>query len=523
MSKNSTKGEEDVEAKGLFYGHPLAPYAVFFFLLFAACLPVVLPNNLPLQDYPAHLARLYIMHDGILNETIATYFGVNWHFVANLALEIFTYPFVEVFSPDMAGRIFICTTFFLLTSGTIAVYRSLGGKGYWPYVSFMFLYSDVLIYGFLSFLFSCGLALWTFAFWLRMQRSSILLRLAVFAMLAFLLLASHLFAFCFYALMVGSYELSRLLERKKMGQTLINLNFWVTIIHLVPAIILFITMSETADAANVFIVGSLKSKLAGLSAILALYNMKLQLSLVFLSAFIIYILRDKGVLVFDKKMRIFLGFALLIFLVAPIKAFASFHLDYRIPSVFIFAIIASMNVHKRIHKAEAFIWLFMAVCLAHYTYIGSRWLSFDAQYEDLYKITEDIQEGDTLIHVTMSKEIIEENLAGPYVHAPAALIIAKHVITPYIFADPRHQPIYYKAGMSDDIQSEYIEAIIPYQNTEQLHEEFDALNNKNFTRFKYLLLINFNETFMQKSTVWHHQKSLGVYSLYVNSLVKPCP
>ena len=166
MSINSSKETLGAQPKSDFFDHPYTANGVFWLLWIAACIPVFLPDELPLQDYPPHIARLYILHAGTLNETISAYFGVNWHFVANLALEIFTYPLIEVFSPDIAGRIFICTSFFILTSGTIWVHRALGGKGYWPYLSFLFLYSDVLIYGFIAFLFSCGLALWAFALWL---------------------------------------------------------------------------------------------------------------------------------------------------------------------------------------------------------------------------------------------------------------------------------------------------------------------------------------------------------------------
>ena len=493
---------------------------VFLILWIAACIPVFLPSSLPLQDYPSHIARLYILHDGILNENIAAYFGVNWHFVANLALEVFTYPFVEIFSPDIAGRIFICATFFLLTTGTIRVHRALGGKGYWPYLSFLFLYTDILLYGFIAFLFSCGLSLWIFALWLNMRQSSAKLRVIVFGVLSLILLISHLFAFCFYALMVGSYELSRLLERKKNGDSLINSNFLVGILQFMPAILLFIIMSNTADAANIDILGSVKSKLSGMASLIALYNIKLQLGLIWVLGFILYLLRDKGMIATHKNMRIFLVFALIIFLVSPVKAFASYYVDYRMPSVFIFAAIAAIVTHKLTNKSSVFVGLLMIACLAHYSYIGSRWMSFDPFYDDLYEITEDLQGGDTLMHVTMSNLAVSKNLASPYAHAPSFLTISKQVITPFIFAVPQHQPIYYKHGLYQYLQSDVIATIIPYQENEALIEEFDALNSKKYTKFKYLLLIKFNEDFMRKSTIWQHQKTLGIYRLYKNSAYK---
>ena len=518
MSINNSAKTMDEQSKGDFFDHPYTAYVVFGLLWIAACIPVILPNNLPLQDYPPHIARLYILHDGMLNETISAYFGANWHFVTNLALEIFTYPLVKLFSPDIAGRIFICTSFFMLTSGTIWVHRALGGKGYWPYLSFLFLYSDVLIYGFMAFLFSCGLALWTFALWLKMRKSQAMLQLILFTALSLLLLVSHLFAFCFYALMLGSYELSRLIQRKKAGENLINATFLMGVLHFLPAILLFIATSETADAAAIYILGSVKSKLSGMAALISLYNIKLQLALIWVSGFILYILRDKGKVKSHENMRIFLGLALIIFLVSPVKAFASFYLDYRMPSAFIFATLASVVTHNISSKnTRVCVGLLMALCLTQYAYIGAKWVSYDASYEELYDVTEDLQAGDTLLHVTMSKSVIAKNLAQPYAHTPSWLLISKNVITPYIFADPRHQPIYYKQDLSRTHRSDYIDAIIPYQENEELSEEFDELNSEKFTQFKYLLLINFPQEFMQKSKIWQHQKSLGPYILYKNT------
>ena len=505
------------QSKITFFDHPYTANGVFWLLWLAACIPVFLPNELPLQDYPSHIARLYILHGGMFNETISAYFGVNWHFVANLALEIFTYPFVEVFSPDIAGRIFICATFLLLSSGTISVHRALGGKGYWPYLSFLFLYSDILIYGFLAFLFSCGLALWTFALWLKMRKSKAKLQLVLFTALSFLLLVSHLFAFCFYALLLGSYELSQLIQRKRSGEKLITKSFLVGALQCIPAILLFFVTSETADAAAVFVLGSVKSKLSGMAALIALYNIKLQLALVWISGFALYILRDKGKIRLHENMRIFLGLAVIIFLTSPVKAFASFYLDYRMPSAFIFAALASVVTQNISPKnTKLYVGLLMTLCLTQYSYIGSKWLSYDASYEELYEVTEDLQEGDTLMHVTMSKSVIAKNLAQPYAHTPSWLLVTKNVITPYIFADPRHQPIYYKQNISRANRSEYIDAIIPHQDITDLSEEFDALNSEKFMQFEYLLLINFPKEFMQKSKLWQSHKSLGPYILYKN-------
>ena len=112
-------------------------------------------------------------------------------------------------------RIFICVGFLIGASGTIYLHRTLGGKGIWPYFVFLFLINDILAFGFLSFVFFKWTSRMGFAFWIKAKEMNIWAKLCLFTVATMILLTAHLFAFCVYALLVGSYEIAAFIERYK--------------------------------------------------------------------------------------------------------------------------------------------------------------------------------------------------------------------------------------------------------------------------------------------------------------------
>ena len=68
---------------------------------------------------------------------LASFYELNWHLIPNLALDVWAYLTAPFMNVDWASRVFLILSFVLLSSGTIFVHRTLGGKGYWPYIGFV--------------------------------------------------------------------------------------------------------------------------------------------------------------------------------------------------------------------------------------------------------------------------------------------------------------------------------------------------------------------------------------------------
>ena len=184
--------------------------ALYVLLAAISLYPIFSVTVPPLVDYPNHLARMHILaHSGSLPALRHNYIA-DWTLHPNMAMELIV-PLLARFMPIyMAGKIFIAAAVLLLLGGTLALRKTLYGTvGVWPAVSFLLLYNYVLFWGFLSYLFTAGLALLAFSAWIALRERGRLFRVSLFSAVALILLAGHAFGLFVYGLLVLGYELWR--------------------------------------------------------------------------------------------------------------------------------------------------------------------------------------------------------------------------------------------------------------------------------------------------------------------------
>ena len=490
-------------------------YPAFIFLVLICSLGFLLffPNTLPLHDYPSHIARLFILHLDGSDPVIANHIQVNWIYVANLALEIFTYPLHYITDADTSGRIFILLGFLLTASGTIFLHRTLGGRGPWPYVIFLFLINDIFLYGFLSFLLSMGLVLWVYAFWLRAQSKSMLFKLAVFSPVAFFLLTCHLFAFCVYALLVGSYEIAALIKRLRQKQGFFTENLIAGALHFVPAFILFILASDTSEdgVALIYIFPDLMRKLSGLAGTSSWYEIRLQLVLIGLGIAALLLMWKKGNLKLAPNMWVYLVLGIVFTVIVPESIFGTAYLDYRMPVAILPALIAAIQIKEGSINDRLFLTAVAALCLLQYAYVGYNWKKYDRLYDDLFVVTEQLEPGDTLLHLNVAPKRFTKNLAPPLTFTVNNLVDRKRIITPFLFADPRQQPIRY---LEDPQLPEIIRARIVHFGDKEFAELQKALVDPNALEFDYLLTTGLKDKWAPDPEKWTPVARKSIYRLY---------
>ena len=407
-------------------------------------------------------------------------------------------------------RIFICVGFLIGASGTIYLHRTLGGKGIWPYFVFLFLINDILAFGFLSFVFSNGLVAWVFAFWIKSKEMNVWAKLCLFTVATMLLLTAHLFAFCVYALLVGSYEIAAFIERYKDKNTLFSNNFIIGAAQFIPSFILFF-LTRTVSSGVPFSAGSIMAKLSGLASLISLYFIELQLIVIALiGIFIVFMLIKKKAQI-ASRMYVFIILSFVFFIIAPGDAFGSFFLDRRMPIAFLFPLIASIQF-KPVKINYSLCWgALVAVCLSQYAYVGYKWTIFDRQYNDLYVAAKDLEAGDKLLHFNMEKDSFSDNFAPPVIRFPEHLMLTKGVISPYVFADPRHQPISYHGPIAKGA-AEY--PSIPQYDEERIEKLRIALDAELYLDYDYLLLTDFDKDFLAASKWWQPYAEEGIFKIY---------
>lgn len=191
------------------HSQPLASgwfIALFAVLIALSAVPLFLTELPPLLDYPNHLARMHLL-PSITSPLLREFYAVAWAPLPNLGMDGVV-PFLAFLMPlAWAGKVFVLLTFILLAGGTAAIYRALFGTwSLWPCLAFLLLYTRLLLWGFLGYLFGCGLALAAFAAWIALRRRHWALRMLAGCAFALAIYLAHLLAFGIYAVMVAGYE-----------------------------------------------------------------------------------------------------------------------------------------------------------------------------------------------------------------------------------------------------------------------------------------------------------------------------
>jgi len=190
---------------------PARFWAVFAVLFLVAALPVLRVELPPLFDYPNHLARMDLLVRLPGSQALQRYYELRWRVIPNLGMDLIVPALARVLPLAWAGKAFVLVTFALVAAGTGLVHRAAAGQwSLWPLFVFLFLYSRVLLWGFLNYLFGVGLALAAFALWIVLSQRDARSRLAISGALALALFFVHLMACVVYGVLVAGYELGAL-------------------------------------------------------------------------------------------------------------------------------------------------------------------------------------------------------------------------------------------------------------------------------------------------------------------------
>ena len=63
-------------------------FGIFAVLAMIALVPIMTVIVPPLGDFPNHLARMYILHDGGQSRYLAEYYRIEWSILPNLAMDV---------------------------------------------------------------------------------------------------------------------------------------------------------------------------------------------------------------------------------------------------------------------------------------------------------------------------------------------------------------------------------------------------------------------------------------------------
>ncbi len=191
---------------------------VWWAVLIAICMVLVAPLLIvdmpPLVDYPNHLARVFVLASLPHDPVIARFYAAHWSIIPNLALDLVAPPMLAILPVHVVGRLLMAAAAVLPVLGAVAYSSAVAGSPgarWWCLGVGLVAYNGTLLEGFLNFNLGVGLALLLAAGWIRWQPSYPRVVTGLAAAGAVMLFACHLMSLLFFAILLGSAELARLL------------------------------------------------------------------------------------------------------------------------------------------------------------------------------------------------------------------------------------------------------------------------------------------------------------------------
>ena len=182
--------------------------ALIAVLCVAAGLPGILARYPQMTDYPAHLARWYIMIDAGHTPDLARYYAFRWVWSGNLGADLLIRPVAALFGLEQGGRLLVIAIPMLVAGGLFTVEWALRRRiGVGSLLALATVWSPAMLMGFLNFELALAGALYAFALWVRMEGSR--WREAVFVPVGLLVWLAHQSGWGVLGVMVFSYEWTR--------------------------------------------------------------------------------------------------------------------------------------------------------------------------------------------------------------------------------------------------------------------------------------------------------------------------
>jgi hypothetical protein len=415
-----------------------ARFAPLFAALFAlATLPVLLCDTLPLFDYPNHLARMHVLAQG--SDGLQRYYLVSWRPLPNLAMDLIVPPLAAVMPLAWAAKSFVLLSLALIAGGAATLQRVLTGSwSAWSCLAFLLLYSRILLWGFLNYLFGIGLGLFAFALWLALARRGAALRLALGALLALILFFAHLLACGLYGALVMGHALALAWRRRAAPRLALGELAVAGLPFVAPLLVLALATPGSAGGAVAY--ANPVRKLDLLFSVFDNYNRPFDVLSFVLAVLAVGLAFWRRWVRIEPTMGPPLGVLALVYLAMPSQLATASGADHRIPLLlFLVLIAASRWTAPGAGRQGLFLGAALALFLVRLAVVVLSWQASDRVYAGLLPALDGLPQ-DGRLAVAYPPAALNSQ-PTPLVHFPTLAVVRRDAFVPTLFAFPTQQPV----------------------------------------------------------------------------------
>lgn len=420
---------------------------IYSFLFVLAQLPIWLNEFLPLQDYPNHLARMYVILNYSQNSFLQEYYRINFTILPNLAMDIIVPILAKIFGLELAGKLMIVLNIFMLTSGSAFLSYVIFKKiNYWSLLTFLAIYNQAFIIGFINFLFGVGFALWCIGLWILMREKKPWLRLVLFNFLTGALIICHLYGFGIYGLVVVSYEGYLFFKQKTYLKKTVFQTLLIIFGQFGIAAVLYL-LSPTSGGESIDYLTPIFTKLKYVKMRMTdNYSPFLDLVTMIFILFIPIVGLALRKLRFSQYMILPICAVTVAYLLIPAKAVTSSHADWRILVPLFLLFLSSIEFKSDRLFRTVILTSLIAVFACRIYVINAEWRAVQGEYREILTAISHIKEGSRLFSARGFKNYYS---TIPFIHAPTYAVIKKSAFVPSFFAFATQQPVEFKPEFLD--------------------------------------------------------------------------
>ncbi len=323
------------------------PWITFLTLLLACTLPLFVARNLPLVDYPTHLARMYILSHHANDGFLSNIYELSLLPRPNLGMDLIVFVLAKFVSVETASRTFVVFSMAITLSGVAILNRAIHRE--WSSISILLgavlLYNWVFAYGFMNFLFGLGIMLWAIGFWLMMADRSAVIRIMGGTFLASFIFLAHIVPFVVFAVALGGIGLHRSITQWRIDPCRLPKEFIIGVIVCgLPALVFLYFTPDSGDIVTGFYFGPWSLKLVALFRTPLGMNFEGDLAVLIGVLTLFGWVSRRGNTSLAPSLLIVLLFVGLVFICAPNSSELGFYLNERIYLIFLFLSVAALKI-----------------------------------------------------------------------------------------------------------------------------------------------------------------------------------
>lgn len=424
-------------------------------LLVAALIVLPLLYTLvpPLEDYPNHLARMFILAQHASSTPLTQFYNIAWAPIPNLIMDIVIPPLVPFFGIYAAGRIFIAITLLLMLLGPMLIHRAMYHTwSAWPLVGGLFVYNGFLFFGLMNYLFGIGIAMFGLAAWIALADRSIALKILVSFLCCAIIYVCHALALAVYGIAIASFECWRLLEKKSFDVISVVKSALTLALPFIP--FLYIVMHSPTWGLAQQNVWESHGKIQAIEILLSVYSDYADIPFLALIIAAIVVATRRGLVRFHMA-GVIIAIALTIaFIIMPRQAFGSWIADQRLVVAIFFMSLGFISIDLRKLETQNF---FFTICLVAIAFrivdVSVNWAALSQPMLELKGALHSLQPGSRLF-VTQIDNLTPGTIDDALSHSPNLAVIERSALVSRLFTVEGKQIVHARDDFHDHVDAE---------------------------------------------------------------------